>query len=203
LSRAAAQRQAADAGRSPWSGRTLSKEAPADLPGADPRATIARMGSVPEILFVDDNPGDSELIEEAFRQYDVPARFHKVGTGARALDFLHETVRDGAPLPDLVLLDVNLPVMSGHEVLRAIRADPALKDLEVVMISSSERRRDIEASEALEASSYLIKPANWDEYLVLVRAFEQRLKQRDTRREPGPLDPPPPLKGLQPGADEP
>jgi two-component system, chemotaxis family, response regulator Rcp1 len=150
------------------------------------------MDPLPEILFVDDNPGDSELVEEAFRQYDVPVRFHKVETGAQALGYLSERASSGEPLPDLVLLDVNLPAMNGHEVLQRIRSDPALADITVVMLSSSERRRDIEASERLEADSYLIKPANWDEYVVLVRSFEQRVA---SKREQ-PLQQPPRLSGL-------
>src|SRR5262245_29298641 len=127
------------------------------------------MAHVPEILVVDDNPADCELVEEAFRHYEVEARFRRVEDGPRALELLHGAVRTGDALPDLVLLDVNLPSMSGHEVLRQLRSNPALRDLEVVMLSSSERRRDIEQSEALRAVSYVIKPRDWDEYLVLVR----------------------------------
>ncbi len=147
---------------------------------------------LPEILFVDDNPGDSELVEEAFKQYEVPVRFHKVDSGAKALEFLSQRAASGEALPDLVLLDVNLPAMNGHQVLQRIRADPALAEVSVVMLSSSERRKDIEASEALKAESYVIKPTNWDEYLVLVRSFEQRMA---AKRE-HPLQTPPTLPGL-------
>lgn len=165
------------------------------------------MVHVPEILFVDDNLGDSELVEEAFRQYEVEARFRKVETGREALAVLREAAEHGHPLPDLVLLDVNLPQMSGHEVLREIRSDPALRDVEVVMLSASDRRRDIEESEALHAASYVIKPSNWDEYLVLVRSFQQRLKKReaessDTAPTPEPLRRPGTLKGLEPELEE-
>lgn len=152
---------------------------------------------IPEILFIDDNPADSDLVEEAFRQYEVPARFDKVTSGARALAQLRAAADDGRPLPDLVLLDVNLPLMDGHEILRAIRADPRLRDLQVVMLSSSDRRGDIEHAEALDAASYVIKPSNWDEYLVLVRGFQQRLKRREAETEADPLAPPDDLRALQ------
>ncbi|MBA2481938.1 MAG: response regulator [Planctomycetes bacterium] len=150
------------------------------------------MDQVPEILFVDDNPGDSELVEEAFRQYEVPVRFHKVSTGPQALAFLSQRSGSGEALPDLVLLDVNLPAMNGHQVLERIRADPALADIAVIMLSTSELPRDIAASERLKADSYVIKPVNWDEYLVLVRSFEQRIA---AKREQ-PLQAPPKLPGL-------
>jgi CheY-like chemotaxis protein len=157
---------------------------------------------VPEILFVDDNPGDSDLVEEAFRQYEVEARFRKVDSGQKALDVLRDAAEAGHPLPDLVLLDVNLPVMSGHQVLSEIRSDPRLRDVEVVMLSASDRRKDIEESERLHATSYVIKPTEWDEYLVLVRSFQQRLKQREAEPEPPPLEPPPVLKALREGPPE-
>jgi two-component system response regulator len=156
---------------------------------------------VPEILFVDDNPGDSELVEEAFRQYAVEARFRKVEDGQKALEVLRGAAEAGNPLPDLVLLDVNLPVKSGHEVLREIRADPKLRDVEVVMLSASERRRDIEESERLHAASYVIKPSDWDEYLVMVRSFQQRLKKKEA--EANALAPPQPLKALEQEPEEP
>jgi len=136
------------------------------------------MDPVPEILFVDDNPSESELVEEAFRHYQMPVSLRKVDTGPKALAYLHSTLEAGGKLPDLVLLDLNLPLLSGHEVLQSIRADARLKDLPVVILSSSDRRHDIERSEALGATSYVIKPTHWDEYLVLVRSFQQRLKQR-------------------------
>ena len=136
------------------------------------------MDPLPEILFVDDNPAESELVEEAFRQYEMAVTVRKVDTGPKALAYLRETAASGGRLPDLVLLDLNLPLISGHEVLKTIRADPLLKDLQVVILSSSDRRHDIEKSEALQATAYVIKPTHWDEYLVLVRSFQQRLKQR-------------------------
>jgi CheY-like chemotaxis protein len=164
------------------------------------------MDGAPEILFVDDNPADCELVEEAFRQYEVAARFTKIDSGPKALADLRGRAAAGRSLPELVLLDVNLPVMDGHEVLRQIRSDASLGELQVVMLSSSDRRRDIERSEQLHATSYVIKPSNWDEYLVLVRSFEQRLKRKEAHAlhvpaeapgdEPSPLTPPSTLPGL-------
>ena len=165
---------------------------------------MADPDDLPTVLFVDDNPGDIELVAEAFRQYGVPVRFLSCATGQEALRLLGDAVAQGQPLPAMVLLDVNLPVLSGHEVLARIRADPALAALPVVMISSSDRRIDIERSEALAATSYVIKPMHWDEYVVLVRAFEQRLRQQQQPQQAAlsPLTPPPLLPGLQ-DEDEP
>lgn len=160
---------------------------------------MAAEDDLPTVLFVDDNPGDIELVAEAFRQYGVPVRFRACATGQEALQLLHTAVAQGEPLPAMVLLDVNLPVLSGHEVLARIRGDPALAALPVVMLSSSDRRIDIERSEALAATSYVIKPTHWDEYVVLVRAFEQRLRQQQEppQHVASPLTPPPLLPGLQ------
>ncbi len=154
------------------------------------------MDDLPEIMFVDDNPGDSELVQEAFRQYEVKARFTLIDNGNKALALLTSRLESGEPLPALVLLDVNLPVKSGHDVLRDIRLDPRMHDLQVIMLSSSERRKDIERSEQLQATSYVIKPSNWDEYLVLVRSFEQRIKRRELPIETS-VTPPPALPGLE------
>src|SRR5438105_5661420 len=97
-----------------------------------------------ELLLVEDNPGDVRLTVAALRDARIVNRVHVAENGEQALRFLRREGEYGrAPRPDLVLLDLNLPVMPGHEVLRAMKSDESLKRIPVVVISGSNDDRDV------------------------------------------------------------
>ena len=121
------------------------------------------------ILLVEDNPADARLVREALAESDVGAELHWVSSGEEALSFLrHGEHHLNAPVPDLVLLDLNLPGLRGQEVLIEIKQDPALRRIPVVVLSSSSARRDVLDAYDAHANSYMVKPVDFDQFLVLV-----------------------------------
>jgi len=131
-------------------------------------ARASQSSAVPRILLVEDNPGDAQLVRIALAEKLPQARLTVVGDGESALSRLHE----GGP-PDLMLLDLNIPRLSGHEVLAAVRedADPALRRLPVVVLSSSQEQADVARSYELGASSHVAKPDDVDDLFDLVEAL--------------------------------
>lgn len=125
-----------------------------------------------EILLVEDNPDDIDLTVEALRENHSTHHLHVVENGTDALAFLR---RDGtyamAPRPDLVLLDLNLPKKSGYEVLEAIKADPRLQRIPVVILTSSAAESDRRRSADLGADGYVTKPVDLDDFLRVVEAI--------------------------------
>jgi chemotaxis family two-component system response regulator Rcp1 len=126
-----------------------------------------------EILLVEDNPGDVRLTLEALKDGKVLNRLHVVEDGVAALDFLYR--RDpysGAPRPDLVLLDLNLPRRNGREILAQIKTDGALKTIPVVILTSSQADEDIARAYELHANCYISKPVGFEQFTVIVRSIE-------------------------------
>jgi two-component system, response regulator len=119
------------------------------------------------ILLVEDNADDEQLTLRAMRQSDIPNIIRVARDGAEALDKLFGTATDR--LPDLVLLDLKLPKVSGLEVLQKIRADGRTKTLPVVVLTSSDEERDIVESYELGANSYIRKPVDFDQFIDAVR----------------------------------
>lgn len=126
-----------------------------------------------DILLVEDNPSDVRLAELALEESKIKNRFMAVEDGEEALSFLR---REGgyaqAFRPDLILLDLNLPKLSGQEVLIEIRNDPELTTIPVVILSSSEAETDILKSYELHANAYVSKPIELDRFFEVVRAIE-------------------------------
>lgn len=126
-----------------------------------------------EILYVEDNPGDVDLVQEALRGVKVLNRLHIARDGEEALAFLR---RKGPfsekPRPDLILLDLNLPKRGGLEVLSEIKQDPDLKRIPVVILSSSGDVKDVTKGYALHANCYVMKSAELDGFLDVVRQIE-------------------------------
>ena len=121
------------------------------------------------ILLVEDNPADARLVREALAESDVGAELQWVSSGEEALSFLRRGKHyPNAPVPDLVLLDLNLPGLRGQEVLIEIKQDPALRRIPVVVLSSSSARRDVLDAYDAHANSYMVKPVDFDQFLVLV-----------------------------------
>ncbi|NOQ28528.1 MAG: response regulator, partial [Methanosarcinales archaeon] len=114
---------------------------------------------VVEILLVEDNLGDVRLTQEVLRDGRVRNNMSVVKDGVDAISFLHQTGEYvGAPRPDIILLDLNLPKKDGREVLAEIKADPDLKNIPVVVLTTSSAEQDIFRSYDLHANCYITKP---------------------------------------------
>jgi CheY-like chemotaxis protein len=130
-------------------------------------------GRPAEFLLVEDNPGDVRLTREALRDSKLVNRLSVVGDGVEAMAFLRrEGTYAGAPRPDLILLDLNLPRKGGREVLAEIKADASLKTIPVVVITSSEAEQDIFATYNLHVNCYVTKPVDFDQFIKVVRSIE-------------------------------
>ena len=126
-----------------------------------------------EILLVEDNPGDVRLTQEALKDGSIPVNLSVAADGVEALEFLtHKGRFHEAPVPDLVLLDLNLPRKSGREVLKEIKESPALRQLPVIVMTTSRAEQDILHAYDLNANCYITKPLDLDEFLDVVHTIE-------------------------------
>jgi len=126
-----------------------------------------------EILLVEDSESDISLTEEAFKAGKVHNQLHVARDGMEGLAFLRrEGAYAGAPRPDLVLLDLNLPKMDGREVLEEIRADQNLKSIPVVVLTTSKADEDILRMYELAANCYITKPVDWEQFICVVQSIE-------------------------------
>ena len=129
--------------------------------------------SVVDVLLVEDDPGDVVLIKEAFEFNKVHNALHVVSDGVQALDFLYRrNGHEGAPRPDLVLLDLNLPRKDGREVLEEVKADSDLRTIPIVVLTTSEAEEDILRSYDLHANAYVTKPVDFDRFIEVVRLID-------------------------------
>lgn len=130
-------------------------------------------GDLVEILLVEDNPGDVRLTKETFKDAKVRNRLTVAKDGPEALAIL---AGKGAyaehPRPDVVLLDLNLPGQSGFEVLERMRTDQNLKNIPVVIVSSSKAEEDIARSYDLQASGYVTKPLDLEQFVQVIKAID-------------------------------
>ena len=127
-----------------------------------------------EILLIEDNPGDVELIHEALQFGKVLNRISVATDGEAAMAFLNRAAGfEDAPRPDLILLDLNLPGKSGHEVLVEIKGDSGLRRIPVMVLTSSGDVEDLQRVYGLHANCYVRKPADLGEFVELVRSIEQ------------------------------
>jgi len=126
-----------------------------------------------EILIVEDNPGDVELVRQVLRESSTPHRLAVAKDGEEAMHMLR---REGkyadAPRPHLILLDINLPKRSGHEVLQEMKADEALKTIPVVVFTSSASYQDIDQAFKYYANAYVQNPDHLNGYLNALQVIE-------------------------------
>jgi CheY-like chemotaxis protein len=126
-----------------------------------------------EVLLVEDDPGDVLMTQEAFEEHKVRNRLHVVNDGVDAVAFLRqEGEYAGAPRPDLVLLDLNLPRRDGREVLAEIKNDPDLCHIPVVVLTTSQADEDIVCSYQLHANAYVTKPVDFERFIAVVRQID-------------------------------
>ena len=127
-----------------------------------------------EVLLVEDDPGDVLLTREAFEHQKVANRLHIVNNGEDAISFLRKQGQyTDAPDPDLVLLDLNLPGMHGREVLAAVKEDPKLQTIPVVVLTTSEAEEDVLRSYQLHANAYVTKPVDFDRFVRVVKQIDE------------------------------
>ncbi|TXD84094.1 response regulator [Subsaximicrobium wynnwilliamsii] len=126
------------------------------------------------ILLVEDNEGDILLTKEAFEECKVKTEISVAKNGQEALDFLFKR---GAYVdvkkPDLILLDINLPIYNGHEVLRQIKADPRLKKIPVIVLTTSSNQKDLDEAYENHCNSYVKKPLEINEFLNAILKIEE------------------------------
>ena len=126
-----------------------------------------------EILVVDDNPGDVQLIVEAFQDAKLSNHLHSIGDGVAALAFLRrEGPYQGVPRPDLLILDLNLPKKDGRAVLKEIKADPNLRGIPVVVLTTSRADADVLKAYDLNANCYITKPVDFAQFITVVQAID-------------------------------
>jgi CheY-like chemotaxis protein len=127
-----------------------------------------------EVLLVEDDPGDVLMTREAFADNQAANTLHVVTDGASAMEFLHKRGEyAGAPTPDLMLLDLNLPRMDGREVLAAVKGDPKLRQIPVVVLTTSEAEEDVLRSYELHANAYVTKPVDFERFIEVVRQIDE------------------------------
>lgn len=125
------------------------------------------------VLLVEDDPGDVLITREAFAENKVRNHLSVVSDGVKALQFLRrEEEYADAPRPDLILLDLNLPRMDGHEVLAHIKSDSDLQRIPVVVLTTSYAEEDVLRSYDLHANAYVTKPVDFERFLSVVRQID-------------------------------
>ncbi len=129
------------------------------------------------ILLVEDNPADIKITERAVRESGFPVELLVVRDGQEALEYL---LRQGEHAlspnwrnPDLILLDLNLPRMTGLEVLQRIRATPALKAVPVIVLTTSRRHEDVQSTYAAGANTYIEKPQNFQKFVQVLQTIQR------------------------------
>ena len=132
----------------------------------DPRTPI-------DILLVEDDPGDVVMTREALGESKLLTNLNVVSNGEEAIAYLR---RQGSyaevPRPDLVLLDLNLPRVSGREVLEIVKSDPDLLRIPIVVLTTSEAEEDVLRSYNLHANAYVTKPVDFDSFVSVVRQID-------------------------------
>ena len=139
---------------------------------------LIREGRPAEVMLVEDNRGDAMLASRAFRQAEIENNLTVAETGEKALALLNGIAnREGeyasSRLPDIILLDLNLPMMSGRDVLAAVKSDERLRHIPVIILSSSSAEGDISGSYEAHANAYIVKPLNLENFSDVVRSIEQ------------------------------
>jgi CheY-like chemotaxis protein len=135
------------------------------------------MKPVHAILLVEDNPADIKITQRALKESGAPVELLVVRDGQEAVDYLLRQGRhvgdDGWRSPDLILLDLNLPGMTGREVLERIRHTPALRTVPVIVLTTSRRQEDVHDMYAAGANTYIEKPQDFGRFVEVLRTIER------------------------------
>jgi CheY-like chemotaxis protein len=136
--------------------------------------TLSDKGEPLEILLVEDDPGDVAMTREALAEHKLLVNLHVVTNGEEAVAFLRRQTPFGdAPRPALVILDLNLPRLSGQEVLAIVKSDPDLLRIPIVVLTTSTAEQDVLLSYDLHANAYVAKPVGFESFVSVVRQIDQ------------------------------
>jgi CheY-like chemotaxis protein len=127
------------------------------------------------ILLVEDDPADQKLIKTSLKNQKIANELYVVNSGEEGMDFLYRrgNYNNGTPQPDLILLDLNMPGMGGKEFLKWIKEDKTLKQIPVVILTTSDAERDIIDSYKLQASGYVRKPVTLEEFKEAMKKLKE------------------------------
>lgn len=125
-----------------------------------------------QLLLVEDSASDIRLVKEALKETGVPVQMTIMRDGVEALEHLRQVEVGRAPHPDIILLDLNLPRKNGREVLAEVKSSPNLKQIPVLVMTSSQSDDDVSQCYALNANCFITKPGDLDNYIDVVRAIE-------------------------------
>jgi two-component system, chemotaxis family, response regulator Rcp1 len=125
-----------------------------------------------KILVVEDSPSDVRLVREALKEASLPVQITVARDGVEAMEYLQAAQEGLTSRPDLILLDLNLPRKNGQEVLAEVKADPHLKQIPILVMTSSRADEDVLLAYSLNANCYITKPVDLSEYIHMVRAIE-------------------------------
>lgn len=124
-----------------------------------------------EILLIEDSPSDIGLLRETLCESRITSRLHVVRDGCDALAFLHrEPPYANAPRPDIILLDLNLPLLGGRGVLQIVKEDKDLAQIPIIVLTTSENERDVTSAYALHANCYLTKPVDFERFAASIQS---------------------------------
>jgi len=127
-----------------------------------------------DILLVEDNPGDVRLTKEALKDAKVLNEIFVARDGVEAMEFLHRKGKfEGVPLPDIILLDLNLPRKDGREVLAEVKEDPILKHIPVVVLTTSKADEDIIRTYNLHANAFITKPVDLKRFSEIIHVLNE------------------------------
>ena len=127
-----------------------------------------------DILLVEDSPADVLITREAFAEFKIVNTLHVAEDGVEAMAFLNQDGKYASvPRPDLILLDLNLPRKNGREVLAEVKGDPRLKNIPVVILTTSHSERDVLEAYDQHANCYIVKPVGFENFVEAVKTIHQ------------------------------
>lgn len=139
-----------------------------------------------KVLLIEDNPADARLVKEVFKDFKIDNKLYVVDDGVKAIDFLnHEGEYQDVPVPDLIMLDLNLPRKDGREVLAEIKQDENLKSIPVVILTTSSDKTDIINTYKNHANCFITKPVDFEQFMIVLNSIEDfwltivKLPQKD------------------------
>ncbi len=126
-----------------------------------------------QILLIEDNPGDIRLTQEAFKESTLSIVLNVATDGVEGINYLRKKPPyQDAPMPDLILLDLNLPKRDGREVLQEVKSDELLRRIPIVVLTTSTAEQDILKSYSLHVNSYINKPVDFDKFFEIIKRIE-------------------------------